>query len=163
MTGDTLGQKACSTRCEVHIADDDPAFARTLERLMRREGVQPTSIACDGRELLRTLHLSEAPAILYIDIDMPEQDGLAVLHDLFDLDRPLRMRFMTGSSFAEALAAFMTADVRGLNVGRTLSKPVSRETLRGALEADFTALGLAAPPRPGGPAWPDDSAGQHDL
>lgn len=145
--------------CEVHIADDNAAFSRTLERLMCREGVQPTSVARDGRELMLALQASTAPAILYIDIDMPEQDGLAVLHELFDLDRPLRVRFMTGASFAEALAAFMTADVRGLSVGRTLNKPVSRETLREALEADFAALGLAAPRPARGPAQTDGAAG----
>lgn len=131
--------------CEVHIADDNAAFARTLDRMMRREGVEPASITEDGQKLVLTLQVSSNPAIVYVDLDMPEKDGLEVLHALFDLDRPLRVRFMTGSSFAEAIAAFMTADIRGLNVGRTLHKPVSREKLRQVLEEDFAALGLVKP------------------
>jgi CheY-like chemotaxis protein len=134
--------------CDVHIADDNVAFARTLERMMWREGVEPAGIAHSGRELIATLAPTGRPAILYIDMDMPEMDGLDVLHALLDLPRPMRLRFMTGASYTEALAANMTANARGLSVGRILYKPLSRARLREALEADFLALGLAWPVGP---------------
>lgn len=62
------------------IADDDPAMAHAIERVLRRAGFE-TAIACNGFEAGAMLP-GFKPGILTLDLRMPGSDGLDVLRFL---------------------------------------------------------------------------------
>ncbi len=64
------------------VADDEPLARQRIRRLLRREpGVRIAAECGDGAETVAAV-LREAPNLLFLDIQMPELDGFAVLRAL---------------------------------------------------------------------------------
>lgn len=59
------------------IVDDQKDIGASLERLLRYAGHEAVSVT-GGAEALAMLHIRK-PALLVLDVNMPEMDGLAVL------------------------------------------------------------------------------------
>lgn len=64
----------------VLIVDDNEAEARALEHLLRVQGYE-VARAANGREALDRLRYLE-PAILVLDYEMPEMDGISLIREL---------------------------------------------------------------------------------
>jgi CheY-like chemotaxis protein len=116
---------------QLYIADDNVEFAAFLSTVAKSEGWS-VEVCTNGRELIEALKDGGGPAFLVVDINMPEMDGIEVIDGLQLIDRPLRMRFITGASDSSLVAATMIATARSLEVGRSMFKPI--------LLADFTAV-----------------------
>ncbi len=71
---------------------------------------------------------------------MPDLDGIEVIDELESVDRPLRMRFMTGGPDSSALAARMIASARSFDVGRHLMKPFELAVLQTILADEAAHL-----------------------
>lgn len=71
---------------------------------------------------------------------MPEVDGIEAIEGLVDLERPLRIRFITGGTIPPVLAAGMIAKARDLVVGPSVFKPLSKSDLVSLLHAEKEAL-----------------------
>lgn len=121
------------------IADDDMQISALFRRVAEQEG-WIVETCCNGRELLEAVDGGLEPALLIIDIQMPELDGIEVISYLADLNRPMRIRFITGGSDSSALAARMIAGARDLDVGRFLMKPLRVQDLKGVLHAEAELL-----------------------
>ena len=122
----------------VVIADDEPAALRRLARLLREmPDVAVVGECGSGREALeaaRTL----APDVLFLDIEMPGLDGLAVARQLAVEDGPLVV-FVTAYD-EHAIAAFR------VHAADYVVKPLDRARLRDAVEhARRTAHARRAP------------------
>ena len=63
------------------IVEDDEDVALVLEYLLEREGYQVLSLA-DGREALRLVRTSSAPAMMVLDLILPFANGRQVVRDL---------------------------------------------------------------------------------
>jgi len=61
------------------IVDDSRVVRRTLEKLLREAGYQ-TLTAASGPEALEKIR--ETPALVILDIQMPEMNGLQVLEKI---------------------------------------------------------------------------------
>ncbi|MGI5964077.1 MAG: LytR/AlgR family response regulator transcription factor [Lawsonibacter sp.] len=90
---------------EVLIADDDPAAAAYLKKIIEEvPGVEVVSIAGDGKETIRQVEIYQ-PDVVFLDIDMPEMNGLDVARELAK-SHP-RLYFVFATAFPDyALAAF---------------------------------------------------------
>ncbi|HXK18847.1 MAG TPA: response regulator transcription factor [Polyangiaceae bacterium] len=67
---------APETRRRIVIAEDDPAIAAMLEKVLSQQ--YNVSVAHDGRTALALAAKPPLPALLMLDIMMPILDGLAV-------------------------------------------------------------------------------------
>ncbi|MBO9464823.1 Response regulator SaeR [Pelagimonas phthalicica] len=110
----------------LYIADDNLDFSEYLETVATREG-WTVSLCANGAELVASLKSGTDPAFALVDINMPEMNGIEVIDEITELNRPLRVRFITGGSDSTLLAAKMIASARSLSVGRSVFKPVSKD------------------------------------
>lgn len=124
---------------KVYIADDNLEFSRFMRRVAENEGWKTTTCA-NGRELAAEVASGDGPALLIVDINMPELDGIEVIEELRSIDRRIRVRFITGGATSSALAAHMIAEARGMEAGRFITKPVSVGDLKDILRAEAQLL-----------------------
>jgi CheY-like chemotaxis protein len=123
----------------LYVADDNDEFAQLVRRVAEREGWAVTTCA-NGRDLAAEVASEDAPALLIVDINMPELDGIEVIEELKTIERRIRVRFITGGPQSSALAARMIAEARGIEVGRFITKPVHVEELRSILQTEAELL-----------------------
>jgi two-component system, LytTR family, response regulator len=120
----------------VVLVDDEPLARSKLRRLLAGEdGVEIVGEAASAAEAREVL-LAERPDLIFLDIQMPEEDGFTLLESL-PSDAVPAVIFVT--AFDEhALRAF---EVHALDY---LLKPFDRERLRLALERAREALDRSA-------------------
>ncbi|MFI9207382.1 response regulator transcription factor [Streptomyces sp. NPDC053253] len=109
------------------IVEDDPDLALALRVLLTRHGYE-VSVAADGREGLRLL-FAERPALMVLDLLLPELDGWEVLDRTRDMsDLPVLVLSGLGG---------VDDRVRGLRSGADdyLVKPFDRTELLARVEA----------------------------
>ncbi|WP_372407659.1 response regulator transcription factor [Streptomyces luteireticuli] len=126
------------------VVEDDTDLALALRTLLTRAGYEVVH-AEDGREALRLL-FAERPALLILDIGLPELDGWAVLERTRDLsDLPVLLLTARGAE---------TDRVRGLRSGADdyLPKPFGNDELLARVEA---LLRRSAPARWAGDSFDD--------
>ena len=124
---------------QLYIADDNTEFASYIAEVSRQQGWAVT-VCGNGRELLQHVSTGKGPALLLVDINMPEMDGIEAIEGLAQIERVLRIRFMTGGADTSILAAKLIAKARSLVVGRNMFKPVSKSTLVSVLTQEAGEL-----------------------
>ncbi len=65
----------------VLVVDDDPTVVDAIRLVLERMGEYAVTVARSGRECLNKVR-TEQPALILLDIHMPEMDGLEVLRQL---------------------------------------------------------------------------------
>jgi CheY-like chemotaxis protein len=76
--------------------------------------------------LVDELNSIDLPALLLLDVLMPDLDGIETISELRKADfRLIRIRFMTGGDPRNSSAAALIASSLTFDVGGTLHKPVS--------------------------------------
>lgn len=125
---------------QLYIADDNEDFAQYLSTVAQQGG-WVVNISSNGKELIENLQDGCGPAFVLIDINMPEMDGIEAIEGIVDIDRPLRIRFITGGQDSTIIAARMIASARSLEVGRSIYKPISMESFKTLLAEEIVALG----------------------
>ena len=117
----------------VVIADDEPLARQRVRRLLRREADVPVVGECvDGGETVATV-VRESPDLLFLDVQMPELDGFAVLRALPAERLPVTV-FVTAFD-RYAVQAF---EARALDY---LLKPFTEARFRAAFERARGHLG----------------------
>lgn len=107
------------------IADDEPIARQILrEHLEDIGGIEIVGEAATGNEAVAGISRNE-PDVVFLDLQMPELDGLAVARSL-----------LGGKPAVVFVTAFETHAVEAFNLGVTdyLVKPVRRERLEAALD-----------------------------
>jgi two-component system, LytTR family, response regulator len=118
-----------SARIRTVIVDDEPPARRRIAELLAREPDVVVEGEFDkGADALEAIGRSERmPDLLFLDVQMPELDGFAVLDRIADTTEPPVTIFVTAYD-SYALKAF---EVRALDY---LLKPFSDERFESALE-----------------------------
>jgi CheY-like chemotaxis protein len=132
---------------KLFVADDNLDFATFISTTAKRDGWEVATCA-NGGILIDKLLESHGPALLLIDINMPEMDGIEVIEELTELDRSFRLRFMTGGTIPSIIAAGMIAKARNLSVGQSIFKPLDLKTLKDILHIEREALTKMDTPSP---------------
>jgi len=137
------------------VVDDEPLGRSRLRRLLQdHPDVQVVGEAADGRAA-RAAVLSHRPDLLFLDVQMPIEDGPTALRNLRDALPDVSLPFVvfTTAHSEHALAAF---ELEALDY---LLKPVERSGLARAMKRVRKGLAqrtaLAAPPPAPAPASPD--------
>lgn len=129
------------------VIDDDPAVGSLIGRIARRAGfdVIVTNDVSDFKQRVRNWR----PAMISLDLAMPEADGVELLRYLADERSTARIVIISGFDERILEAANHLGAARGLNMAGMLPKPVQIEELRDLLRkvdhdvSAITALRLA--------------------
>lgn len=115
------------------VADDNEKFAKLIcEIALRRDWKCHTF--SNGKQLMEALGTIRLPALLLLDLLMPELDGIETISELKKAPfQKLRVRFMTGGDPRNASAATLIASSLAFHVGPTLYKPVPLRDLEAVL------------------------------
>jgi DNA-binding response OmpR family regulator len=116
-----------SPRPQILVVDDDEGIRLLLRQLLERAGYDVTE-APDGRTALRHL-FSTPPALVILDVTMPELDGYQTLERVRDLsDVPVLMLTARTQELEK---------VRGLSAGADdyVAKPFGRQELLARVQA----------------------------
>jgi len=124
---------------QLYIADDNEDFAQYLSTVAQQGG-WTVNISSNGKQLVENLKTGTGAAFVLIDINMPEMDGIEAIECIVDIDRPLRIRFITGGRDSSIIAAKMIASARSLAVGRNIYKPITMDAFKALLAEEFKAL-----------------------
>jgi two-component system LytT family response regulator len=122
------------------IVDDEPLARERLRTLLRAEGdVSVVAECAEGRAAVRAIE-THRPDVVFLDVQMPEMDGFAVLQALSPRRVP-NVVFVTAYD-KYALQAF---DVHAVDY---LLKPFDRDRFRRALARVRAAVEAGEPPTP---------------
>jgi CheY-like chemotaxis protein len=129
------------------VADDNEQFAKLICEVARRREWRCYTFS-DGRQLADALNNLRLPALLLLDLLMPELDGIETIAELRKTHfQKLRVRFMTGGDPRNASAATLIASSLAFHVGPTLYKPVPLKDLEAMLQEEEGYLrDLDSPP-----------------
>lgn len=111
------------------VVDDDRLMRTILVSLIRAEGYLSVDHARDGSEALRKFMLQK-PTIVFLDIEMPELDGIQTLRAIMDHGINTQVVMVSGSSSASRVEAAKQGGAAGF-----LVKPISQKRIGDAISA----------------------------
>lgn len=120
---------------KILIVDDSQTIRVRVKRLFENAGYD-TVLANDGNEAIE--RLSENPALIVLDVNMPGLDGYGVCEKLRDM----------GSKYERLPIVFLTSleskamELLGEEFGAYLNKPVNPDRLLGVVEELLAATQL---------------------
>jgi DNA-binding LytR/AlgR family response regulator len=111
------------------VVDDEPLARRRLKRLLREHpDVEVAGEAADGEQAV-TAALEARPHVIFLDVHMPERDGIAALRLLREhLPEGVRPAIVFTTAFEEH-----AVDAFALDATDYLVKPIDKEQLARAL------------------------------
>ena len=118
-----LKNKAETIR-RLFITDDEADFRLIVRRVAERAGWETIDCA-DGAQLMNQLTPETVSGTVFLDLNMPEMDGIEVLRRLAVCKPGVSVILSTGAHPSVAAAAQLTSEELGLNVVGVLSKPMS--------------------------------------
>ena len=136
LTGASMDEQDAS----LYIVDDDPAVVRSIERLLRSENyVVETFLS--AQEFLDKARVTQKPACVVLDIQMPGLSGLELQAELQKLQASLSIIFITGHGDIP-----MTVQAMKAGAIEFLTKPfdvqVLLDAIRRGLERSQAILGV---------------------
>lgn len=147
----------------VLVIDDEPFALKLMARQLQREGLPPPQAYTGSLEGLAAVQsLRGQDALLFLDLQMPDLDGIECIRSLalggFDGELVL----VSGEHRRLVQATVRLARAHGLRVRGSLGKPVGPEALAALLRQPATPLARGAL-RSGPPAWLTRQALQQAL
>jgi FixJ family two-component response regulator len=115
----------------IHVVDDDESLRNSLLRLLRAAGFEACGYGSTGEFLLNPL--PDRPGCVLLDLRLPGPSGLELQAALHRQGVTLPVIFLTGHGD-------VASSVRAMQAGAVdfLTKPVTRDTLFGALQRALT-------------------------
>ncbi|MHB9155757.1 MAG: response regulator [Endomicrobiales bacterium] len=120
------------------VVDDENEAAAYIGRFVQRQGFEVFT-AASGREALK-LFEKNAPDCVFLDVSLPEMNGLSILEKMRESNPGARVYFVTGIS-GEAFNR--EAEQRG--AAGTLTKPVDLNELLKVVKTIRTGARKAGP------------------
>jgi len=147
---------AAPERLRVLIADDEPLARELVAKLLRAEpGIDICGVASSGRQALAAVRAQE-PDVVFIDVRMPELDGIGVIRGAGSEGAPL---FVVVTAFeSHALEAF---EVRAFDyVLKPIDKARFARAVRDVRAAALNRRALAAMKAAGRRSFPEHAGAE---
>ena len=125
------------------VVDDNHAFGEFVREVASEAGFE-VEVTADGRAF-KNRYRAFPPAIVIIELVMPEIDGVELVQWVAAHKAPVRVIVMTARSPEYATLAKMLGEGRGLATVTTLDKPAGAAGLRRALAEAESAVADADP------------------
>lgn len=113
----------------VIVADDEALLRWAITQRLERDGHVVTETG-DGAATLAAIDVVEAPAVVVLDVKLPDMPGLAVLQEIRRRRPDVGVVMMTAYWASEALA-----EARRLGVREMFAKPLDLERMAAAVSA----------------------------
>ena len=107
----------------VLIADDEQTMRTLLADLLRQEGCKVIARAANGVEAFE-FYKSKKPDMIFLDINMPEEDGIDVLKRIREEDKETFICMVSADAYPETVREAVTLGVSGFVV-----KPLSQSRI----------------------------------
>lgn len=133
MSNDNAPPDSMPLADRILVVDDHREFGEFVQRVAEKAGFEVTVV--DSGEKFREVYDRVRPAIICLDIVMPEEDGIELINWLVTQRSRAAIYIITGHSPSYARAAVVIGRSRGLNIASVLQKPVGLDVLRGILKA----------------------------
>ena len=127
---------SCRRQYTCVVADDEELIRRRVAELALSAGIEVIGSAASGKEAVELIK-ALAPDIAFLDIRMPEMNGLKAMEALKELDKPPAAVLVTAYD-EHAIAAFELAAVD------YVLKPISQERFAQAAERAMETVDLRA-------------------
>jgi DNA-binding NtrC family response regulator len=92
------------------VVDDDQVVLESCRRILETEGITST-LATNVRDALTTLE-NETFDLILVDIKMPEEDGLSLIHQVKENDVRIPILVMSGYPTSETIDTSITEGAR---------------------------------------------------
>lgn len=114
------------------VVDDEAEFRKFVARVATGAGFKVLEIG-NPKALIDCVK-SERPAVIVMDLNMPEADGIELLRDLAGSATQSHVLLASGMDDKVLATALRLGQERGLNMAGVVHKPVRARELRAALE-----------------------------
>lgn len=111
------------------VVDDDRLMLTVLVGLIRREGYENVDQARDGSEALKKF-LVQKPNIVFLDVEMPELDGIETLRAIMDYGTNTQVVMISARPTTSRVEAAKEGGAAGF-----LVKPISQKRIGDAIGA----------------------------
>lgn len=132
-----------SGRTHIVIVDDDPTVSESIVEICAALGY-PAEATDNATDFLRACR--GGAQIAFVDLRMPDVDGVELLHALAQLPNPPQVVPISGMDDAVLQTTRRLAVALGLHVAGTLRKPFGLAAVRQLLERPRTPRALRAAP-----------------
>jgi CheY-like chemotaxis protein len=118
----TLGQRRAERdKAEIMVVEDDPFTQRLINNAIGSK--YTVTITGDGQGALLN-YIAKAPDIIFLDIGLPDIDGLKILDRLFKIDPEAHVIMFSGNGSKENIMRAVNLGARGF-----VGKPFTKEKL----------------------------------
>lgn len=111
------------------VVDDDRLMLTIMTGLIRQEGFENVDQARDGNEALKKF-LVRKPHIVFLDVEMPELDGIETLRAIVEYGTNTQVVMISGHATAARVEAAKSGGAAGF-----LVKPISQKRIGDAIQA----------------------------
>jgi NarL family two-component system response regulator LiaR len=99
---------------KVLIVDDHPVFREGLRRCLEaRKGVRVIAAVGGGEDMWKAIRAQGLPQIVLMDVEMPEQTGIDLTHELREKHPDVRVIMLTAFSDSERVFSALKAGAVG--------------------------------------------------
>lgn len=114
---------------KILVVDDDRLMLTIIAALIRLEGYKNVEVARDGSEALKKF-LVIKPRIVFLDIEMPELDGIEILRAIKEYGINTQVVMISGWATSGRVEASRNGGAAGF-----LVKPLSQKRIGDAIQA----------------------------
>lgn len=125
------------------VLDDDEEIVDVIAALGRRAGFEVEAVT--SARAFRAVLSTREPAVVVLDLQMPEADGIEMLRYLAEMSSSAEIVLVTGMDERTIAAAQHYAESRGLSVAAAVQKPFVPDELLEHLSAAGSASQPLAP------------------
>ena len=117
---------------KILLVDDDPNCLDAIEQILRRDGYQ-TIKAVEGRPAIKLL-LENAIDLVIVDFNLPDIDGIHVLHEIKRIYKNIPTIIMTSELSKEVKLASLEAGAYSF-VTKPINIPIFRNIVAKAIQS----------------------------
>jgi len=105
------------------VIDDEPGIQEVISEILEIIGVKVVGLGSDGKEAI-SLYQKESPMVVFMDINMPNMNGLEALKRIKEIDTQSKIIMITGNSSGD-----IEKELEALGATATIIKPFSIEKM----------------------------------
>ena len=113
----------------IMVLDDDPFILKMMQLMLQQRGLTKVQTFELARDALEECSTGIRPDILFLDINMPDIDGIQVLRLMHQSNFSGSIIFLSGEDELMHKTLFKLASLQGLNVIGSLHKPIQADAL----------------------------------
>ncbi len=121
----------------VYLLDDELGMVELLADVVELAGLNAKSYT-RATHFFEQVTVFDHNAILVLDLDMPEMDGIEAMRRLAKTENPPRIILISGADIGLLQAAKKLGQAHDLEILATLSKPIDTNNFRQLLEQQFS-------------------------